>query len=102
MFKRDHQAAEQSEADVDGHILFPAHEQSAMIAEPGDSAFNDPTVAIPAQRSTVLRAVFRPSIAAVWSDHLDAQIEQERVQRIRVVSLVANEALGLAVVGKQA
>jgi hypothetical protein len=42
MFERDHQTAEQGEADKNGNLLLPAHEQPSMVAKPCDGAFNDP------------------------------------------------------------
>ena len=72
-----------------------------MISKPRNRAFDDPAVSISAQRPAILGSILGAAVAAVGRDHFDAQVEQERIQRVGVVALVADEALGLAFVFKK-
>ncbi len=51
-----------------------------MVAEPGDGAFDDPPMTIPAQRPTVLGLIFRQAIASVGRNHFDAEFGQRVVK----------------------
>ena len=68
-------AAQDGEADEERNVLFPAREQSAMVAQPGDGSFDD-------QASAVATRVVHPEWlceACDWNggeDHLDAQFCQ--------------------------
>jgi hypothetical protein len=71
-------------------ILPPIHEATEVM-HPCKEPFHFPSSAIAAQAATVLRIVL--SAAAVGSDHLDAVLGGEFfVERVRVVSFVANES----------
>lgn len=48
-------------------------EQSAMVAQPGDGALDDPALAVAAQGTSVLGDGVCSAIGAMRRDHLDAQ-----------------------------
>jgi hypothetical protein len=75
---------------IDGDRAVVANHQSAVVAEPGEGAFNDPATTVAAQRSAVLGRWFA-SIAAMRGDQFDASRRQLRAQRIAVIPAVAND-----------
>src|SRR5438067_439754 len=95
------ETAEESKADEVGEFLFPAHEQAAARAEPGKGAFDNPAMAITAQRATVLSDVLRAAVLAVRRDHFQTQFGKGFIQFVTIISLVANQALRLGPVGKK-
>jgi hypothetical protein len=72
----------------------PTYHQSAEVAEPGDGALDDPTMAVPAQSATVLSRGPHP-IPLVRCNQFDAPTVQSFAQRIAVIGLVANHPLRL-------
>src|SRR5262245_38956569 len=95
MTQSNHQATEESKTGEEGGVLFPAGEQTTMAAKPGDGSFDDPASTIPAQRTSILGSCVGPTIGTVRRDHLDAQLGESFIQRIAVVSLVADQTLGV-------
>ena len=67
-----------------------AHHQSAVVAEPGEGAFDLPTATVTAQGTTVLRTRLA-AIPAMRRDQFDASRRQLRTQRIAVVGTVGND-----------
>src|SRR5215210_4982008 len=99
--KEQTQTTEESKADEVVQLLLPADQQTAARAEPGKGAFDNPAMAVAAQRTTVLRDVLRTSILAVRRDHFQTQFGQRLIQFVTIISLVANQALRLGLVGKK-
>ena len=64
MTQGDHKAAQDGEADEERGVLFPAREQSAMVAQPGDGSFDDQASAV-ATQSSILSGCVRPAIGTV-------------------------------------
>ena len=79
---------------INGCGAFPAHNQATEVAEPSDGALHDPTMAVAAQRTTVLRG-WPDATASVRSNQLDAPTAESLPQRIAVIGLVANHPRGL-------
>ena len=69
--------------------FFPADAEPAVILEPGDGSLHRPAPAVAAQRATILSL---GSVGAVGSDHFDALGRQRGIQRIAVISLIANDS----------
>jgi len=77
---------------VDGERVVIAYDQSPVIPQPADGAFDDPSPFIPPQGSTVLGG--QPgSVLMVWGDQLDASSGQPLSQRIAIITAVGNHAL---------
>src|SRR6516162_4523390 len=94
MPQKDHNAGELNETEVVLGVIFIADHQAAEVIQPGEQSFHFPTTFEAAQRTPVLSDVLGSATFAVWSDHLDAELLQNfTVQRVTVVSLIANESL---------
>jgi hypothetical protein len=78
------------ESLIDGNRTVVANHQPAVVAEPGEGAFNDPATMVATQRSAILGRWFA-SIAAMRGDQFDASRCQLRTQRIAVIPAVAND-----------
>jgi hypothetical protein len=72
-----------------------ADDQPAEISQPRKGAFDFPTLAVAAQRATILRWRLA-AVAAVRTDQLDALSLQLGSQRVAVVGPVGDEALRFA------
>src|SRR5262245_12900896 len=92
--EEDNEAGELNEAKEVLWMIFPADEDSALPLDPGEEAFDQPAPQEASQAAPVLRRRFR-SIRAVWRDHLDAILTQRVVERVTVVSTVADEIFRL-------
>lgn len=79
---------------VDGGGAIPSHDQAAEVAESGDGSLHDPTVAVAAQRATVLRGR-TDATAAVRRNQFDAPALQSLPQRIAVIGFVGDHSLRL-------
>jgi len=95
MTQSDHKATKSGKGGEKGSVFFMAGEKPAVIAKPGDRAFDDPAFSIAAQWPAVLSDGVGSAIGAVRGDHLDAEFGEGLIQSIAVVSLVPDEALGL-------
>ena len=74
---------------VDGDRTIIADDQTAIVAEPGEGAFDLPATPVTAQRSAILRARLA-AIPAMRHDQLNASRRQLRAQRIAVEGSVRN------------
>ena len=75
-------------------VIFPAHDDAAKIMEPSEKALNLPTAAIAAQGATVLGG-WLAAVPAVRRDQMHTQgVAQALVQRITVISFVADQSRG--------
>ena len=77
------------EALINSQRAVIAHDQSSVVAEPGEGALHDPSTFVTAQRPTVLRRRFAP-ILPVRGDQFDALTRQLPAQRIAIVTAVGN------------
>src|SRR5712664_4487163 len=82
------------EGAIDCKRAIVTHHQATEVAEPGVSAFDDPTPLVTSQRATILRRRFLP-VRAVRRDQFDASSCQPLTQRITVVGLVGDHPHGL-------
>jgi hypothetical protein len=82
------------EGAIDCKRAIVTHHQATEVAEPGVSAFDDPTPLVTSQRATILRRRFLP-VRAVRRDQFDASSCQPLTQRITVVGLVSDHPHGL-------
>lgn len=69
--------------------FFPADAEPAVVLEPSDGSLHRPAPAVAAQRATILSL---GSVGAVGSDHFDALGRKRGIQRIAVISLIANDS----------
>jgi hypothetical protein len=65
--------------------------QTAEVAEPGEEALDLPTAAI-ASEGTAILGLRVNSSAPMRRNHLDAQVGQRCIQRIRIIGAVSDEA----------
>jgi hypothetical protein len=77
---------------VDGDRAVVANDQTAIVAEPSERAFDLPAAAVSTQGSAILRARLT-AIPAMRRDQLDASRRQLRAQRIAVEGPIGNNAL---------
>ena len=74
-------------------MVFPSSDEAAEVVHPGEEPLHLPASAVSAQRAPVLCSAF--AATAVGRDHLDVVLLVEgAVERVRVVSLVADEPGG--------
>lgn len=94
MPQQDAGTAEQHEAEKVLNVPFVPGVDAAEVLEPREQALNFPTSSVPAQRPAVLGLRTLAS-AAVGRDQSDPPLLPEsRVERIAVVSAVANKTTG--------
>jgi len=72
-------------------MVLPSSLDTAKVLKPGKEALDFPTAAIASERALILSAIF--SGAAMRSNHFDAGLGKLRIERVRVVSLIADETL---------
>src|SRR5258708_19797381 len=82
------------EGAIDCKRAIVTHHQATEVAEPGVSAFDDPTPLVTSQRATILRRRFLP-VRAMRDNQFDASSCQPLTQRITVVGLVGDPPHGL-------
>jgi hypothetical protein len=80
------------ESFIDGDRAIVANDQSAKVAEPGESTFHFPASPVPPQRSAILRARFA-AIAAMRCNPFDFSHRQPLAQRVAVISTISNHTL---------
>ena len=73
-------------------MIFITHQNPPEVLQPREQAFDFPPALIAAEFSTVLRDGTLP-VRFVRRDQLDARFRQFRIQRVRVIRLVANQSL---------
>jgi hypothetical protein len=81
-----------NEAEVVLGVVLKAGRHAAEVLEPREESFDLPAAAVAAQGPPVLRRR-PPPVTAVRGDHLDACSGQLGVERVRVISLVADQSL---------
>jgi hypothetical protein len=75
-------------------VVFPADDHATEIMKPGEQALDFPTAAIAAQHPAILRG-FPAALGIMWSDQLHPEaFANLRIQRVAVVSAVADQTLG--------
>ena len=79
------------EALINGQRAVIAYDQSSVVAEPSEGAFNDPASFVAAQRPTVLRWRFAP-VLPVRGDQFDPLTRQLPAQRVAIVTAIGNQA----------
>src|SRR6266404_4872774 len=82
------------EGAIDCERAIVTHHQATEVAEPGVSAFDDPTPLVTSQGATILRRRFLP-VRAMRNNQFDASSCQPLTQRITVVGLVGDHPHGL-------
>ena len=76
-------------------VIFPANDDTTKIMKPSEQALDFPAASVTTQYATVLRRGFPASRGMVRSDQLHTEaLANLRIQRIAVVSAVADHALG--------
>src|SRR6202049_355515 len=79
------------ERSINSKRAIMAHHQTPVIAQPADSAFDDPAASIAPQRATILCRRTN-AILLVRADQFDAALPQPLSQRIAVVGFVGDHA----------
>ena len=75
-------------------VILVTHNQAAEVLQPRKQPLNLPSSAIAPQWATILRDRFLP-IPLVRRDHLNSCFGQRGVERVGVISLIANQSLRL-------
>ena len=93
MSDEDENARQLNEAEEILDVVFPSRDESAVVLHPCEDSFDLPSAPVPAQRSAILGLAF--SVGSVGGDHLNAIIIGQRfIERVGVVSLIANQSFG--------
>ena len=94
MPQQDAGEAEQDEADEVLDVPLVPQIDAAVVLQPREQALDLPASSVSAKHPTVLRLGSLP-VLAVRRDHLDLPLLAEpRVERVAVISAVANKAIG--------
>ena len=73
-------------------VIFPSRDEPAEVVHPGEEPFDLPSLLVASKLAPVLRL---PSVATIWSDHLDPVFVLEPpVELVRVVGLVPDQSSG--------
>src|SRR5689334_873029 len=95
MSEQDQNAAQMEKAEIVLGVVLVAHHQAPEIVQPGEEPFDFPAAAVAPQRPAILGAPLRTAIAAVRCNHLcPVRTPHLFIQRVAIVSFVANQALG--------
>lgn len=91
MLEEDEGGGEVEEGLIVFEVVFPADEQAAVVAQPGEESFDVPAAHIAAQATAILGGLALAS-ATVRRDGLGAEaFGHPGIQAIAVISLVADE-----------
>ncbi len=83
------------ERKVDFGVPFPANEQAAEVAQPGNGAFDDPASFVASQRPSILQS--RPSASGTMrANDFDSFVAHPQTQPIGVVSPIQDQPPGFA------
>jgi hypothetical protein len=72
-------------------VAFPSAADAPEVLEPGEYPFDFPAVPIAAKWPSILSLA---TLLPVRSNHLDTSLAHPFIQRIAIVSLIADHALG--------
>ncbi len=75
-------------------LVFVAHDQTPEVLKPGEEPLYLPPPLVAPELASIL-SLFLLAVPSVRSDHLDALLKKGLIQRVRVVSLVSYQTLGL-------
>ncbi len=92
MSKQDADASEVDEAEEVLCVPIPAHDEAAVVVEPGEQALDLPAAAIPAERTPVL-GLACPAREVRRNELDSALLEKALVQGVAVVGAIANHAV---------
>ena len=90
MPEQHERAGKLDEAEEILDSVFPSSDQSAVVLHPGKVPFHFPTTAVSTKGTPVLGLAF--AVDTDGRDHLDTISTHLLVQRVRVLSLVADQA----------
>jgi len=79
------------EGSEDRDVPFPADEEAAVVAKPGDRTLHLPASFVPAERTPILMFPF-PS-GQVWGDQIDSSLFKPKPKRERIVTPITDEPL---------
>ncbi len=79
-------------------VALVAYEEAAEAAQPGDGAFDNPSVPVAAELAAILKG-FALAVSPVRADEVDATALETLSQGVAVVGLVGDDAQGLALAG---
>ena len=82
------------EAEIIFRVVVEARRDAPEVLKPGEQSLDPPPAPVAPERSAVLRRRFLP-VRLVRRDHLDASPFEFRVERVGVVSLIADQPLRL-------
>ena len=93
MSEQQVKAGKVDEAEEVLDVVFPSSDEAAEVVHPGKEPLHFPAFSIAAQFAAILSSAF--ASAPVRGDQFDSVVFSElRVERVRVVGLVADEACG--------
>ena len=76
-------------------LVFVANDQTPEVLKPGKQTLYLPPPLLVAPELAPILSLFLLSVPSVRGDHLIASLKKGLIQRLRVVSLVSYQALGL-------
>src|ERR1041384_4092823 len=81
-----------NEAEIVLTIVIKPIRNPAKVMQPSKQSLHFPATAITTQRTTILRR-WLATLGSMWSNHLDPGTGQFCIERIRVISLIADQAI---------
>jgi len=79
---------------IASQITIPAHDEAAVVAQPGESAFHFPAATVTPQFTSILGLGF-DAVAPVRADQLDAAAFEPFTQRVGIRPAIVNQPPGL-------
>src|SRR2546421_12208807 len=75
-------------------LILVAHNQAAKVLQPREQPLHLPSSPVAPKFSAILRGSLLP-IPLVRRDHFDSSLSQALIERVRVISLIADQPLRL-------
>lgn len=95
MPEKDDKAGKVEKAEIVFRVIFPAHNDAAIIVKPREEALHFPALLISTKHASVLRLGLRAPTASMGCDDFGAVLRKNLlVQSVTVVRLVADDPLG--------
>ena len=93
MIEQNANASQVHEAEVVLNLVFVAHDDTPEVLQPGIQSFSLPTTLVAPELAAILGGWLHP-VGTMWRNDFDATLSQLRIQRVRVIRFVTNQAFG--------
>ena len=93
MIEQNTNASQMHEAEVILNLVLVAHDDAPIVLQPSVQPFSLPTAFVAPELAAILGGWFYP-LGTMRRNDFDATLSQLRIQRVRVIRFVTNQAFG--------